>query len=76
MHSTVASTPRNNHCHVTHPRGCEQVGISAYTSNEISSPAQLSSTLAHKKTGHAISFEDFAIPSTGFPQFEAFLRES
>ena len=53
------------------------MGISAYTGNEISSPAQLSSILTHnKKTEHPISFEDFAILSTGFSQFEVLLRES
>ena len=53
------------------------MGISAYTGNEISSPAQLSSILTrNKKTRHPISFEDFAILSTGFSQFEVLLRES
>ena len=33
--------------------------------------------LTHKKkTGHLISFEDFAILSTGFSHFEVLLRES
>ena len=64
-------------CRNLHTRVCEHRGISAYTDNEISSPAQLSSILTHnKKTEHPISFEDFAILSTGFSQFEVLLRES
>ena len=63
-------------CRNLHTRVCEHMGISAYTDNEISSPAQLSSILTHnKKTGHPISFEDFAVLSTGFSQLRYFLEK-